>query len=561
MAFVLARTESGTIDASATVRPSSPWRLPYWSTTAQGSEPGPILQVPVICWAVVTSRLSHRSSASSDSRSDSGGSRRRSTISAKAGLSNSAHAGPDTVAHPRQIVVRPQQVVEQLRLDVRVEGAQANAPPARGQVDGDDDAYAERGHLVAAPGGPLGCERLHPHDHVVRARRRAGGVAQGDPQARAHRIERRQVPHPGGDEAHGVVAQVLADPLQAVHHRDAHLPEMLLRADAGEHQYVGAADRPRRQDGALRLDREQLAAALDLQPGHPPPLDDETADRAVGPDGESEDMPDRSEIGQRGAHADVAGVVEGERADAGRLRVVEVLHWPVPGLHAGIAERPQRRGPLRFAQPPAGNGAVDAVEVVGEVHVRLQPSEEGQHLVEAPLGVSAGGPSVEVVGQPPQEHLAVDRAGAARDAAPGDEHRLRALVGRPGEVPAVLLSHHHVRAAGVPVLELVRQSGEVGVVGAGFQEQDRSAAGHGEPGRDDGSGGAGAHYYEVIPHGSVSPISIFPRGRREEVRISFRGTHPGLIFRKSVTFCLIVSHSYLAGEAVERQFWDRMGHP
>ena len=54
--LVLARMQSGIIDASTILRFSIPWTLPYWSTTAILSEPGPIFQVPEMCWPVVASR-------------------------------------------------------------------------------------------------------------------------------------------------------------------------------------------------------------------------------------------------------------------------------------------------------------------------------------------------------------------------------------------------------------------------------------------------------------------------------------------------------------------------
>src|SRR6266704_3489200 len=46
VALVLARMQSGMIEASAIRRLSSPCTRPYWSTTAMGSAAGPILQVP-----------------------------------------------------------------------------------------------------------------------------------------------------------------------------------------------------------------------------------------------------------------------------------------------------------------------------------------------------------------------------------------------------------------------------------------------------------------------------------------------------------------------------------
>ena len=45
VALVLARIQSGMIDASATHSPLSPCTCPYWLTTAMGSEAGPILHV------------------------------------------------------------------------------------------------------------------------------------------------------------------------------------------------------------------------------------------------------------------------------------------------------------------------------------------------------------------------------------------------------------------------------------------------------------------------------------------------------------------------------------
>ena len=45
-ALRLARKAWGIIEASSTRTPSTPWTLANWSTTARGSEEGPILQVP-----------------------------------------------------------------------------------------------------------------------------------------------------------------------------------------------------------------------------------------------------------------------------------------------------------------------------------------------------------------------------------------------------------------------------------------------------------------------------------------------------------------------------------
>ena len=87
--LVLARTQLGMMDASTTRSPSRPWTFPCWSTTAIGSDAGPILQVHEMCCEVVTSRCSHASRASSDSRSASVGAVRSVRMSAKSGCAPS----------------------------------------------------------------------------------------------------------------------------------------------------------------------------------------------------------------------------------------------------------------------------------------------------------------------------------------------------------------------------------------------------------------------------------------------------------------------------------------
>ena len=47
--LVPVQTMSGMMEVSTTRSPSSPWTQQYWSTTAVGSEAGPILQVPDMC--------------------------------------------------------------------------------------------------------------------------------------------------------------------------------------------------------------------------------------------------------------------------------------------------------------------------------------------------------------------------------------------------------------------------------------------------------------------------------------------------------------------------------
>ena len=57
---------TGMTEASATRSPASPCTRQCWSTTAKGSDAGPILQVPELCCVVVTWCSNQVSSASSE---------------------------------------------------------------------------------------------------------------------------------------------------------------------------------------------------------------------------------------------------------------------------------------------------------------------------------------------------------------------------------------------------------------------------------------------------------------------------------------------------------------
>ena len=71
------------IEPSTTRRFWRPCTWPCWSATAIGSEAGPILQVPEICWPVVTSRNRYSFKASSLISSVSVGSMRSAIIRLK----------------------------------------------------------------------------------------------------------------------------------------------------------------------------------------------------------------------------------------------------------------------------------------------------------------------------------------------------------------------------------------------------------------------------------------------------------------------------------------------
>src|SRR5678815_5870197 len=73
VAFRLARTIRGKIDASATRRFDRPWTRPLWSTTAFTSDGGTMRHVPEACCDVFTVFVIHASSAAPLARSEGEG--------------------------------------------------------------------------------------------------------------------------------------------------------------------------------------------------------------------------------------------------------------------------------------------------------------------------------------------------------------------------------------------------------------------------------------------------------------------------------------------------------
>src|SRR2546427_2201051 len=69
VALVLERVTLGMIEASTTRKPWIPCTRQYWSTTAMGSDAGPILHVPEVWCALPAVRHSQASKAASEAKS------------------------------------------------------------------------------------------------------------------------------------------------------------------------------------------------------------------------------------------------------------------------------------------------------------------------------------------------------------------------------------------------------------------------------------------------------------------------------------------------------------
>ena len=202
-------------------------------------------------------------------------------------------------------------------------------------------------------------------------------------------------------------------------------------------------------------------------------------------------MARRVQIPEGGAPADAVGVVERRGANAGGIGAIVVVGMGETVGADGVVEGRLSRQPILALEASGDDGTVVAVEVVGEIGVGLQAAETAQQVREAPLVIAHGGPTVVVLGDAPQEHLAVDGAGTAGDLATG-HHDLGVFRGAvPGELP-VVVAGHHVGGGGVAELHLVGQVVEVGVIGAGLDQEHGGAGVFAQPGGDNGAGGAGA---------------------------------------------------------------------
>ena len=225
---------------------------------------------------------------------------------------------------------------------------------------------------------------------------------------------------------------------------------------------------------------------------------------AVGADGEVEAMARGVDVAERGTPADAVGVVEGVGADAGGVGVVVVGVGGEAGVDAGVVEG-NLVGQQVFELVALGDdGAVAAVEVVLIVHVGFELAEVGEDVLVAPLVVAERNPVVEVVGYGAEEDLSVDGAGAAHDLAARDVHR-RGGVGRLArEEPVVaVFDVEEVGAGAESELDVVGHAVEVGVVGAGFEEQDGARGVFGEARGDDRARGAAAYDDCVVSHGGM----------------------------------------------------------
>src|SRR5262245_32241848 len=121
-----------------------------------------------------------------------------------------------------------------------------------------------------------------------------------------------------------------------------------------------------------------FTAPLDLNPRGPLPVEQEAMHQAVGLNGQVQPMPGLTQMTDGGAVANPVGVVERGRADAGRFWVVVVSTIGETCSTTRLIESNLAREPGIAREPVSDDGAIIAMECIGEILVIFQLAKVGE---------------------------------------------------------------------------------------------------------------------------------------------------------------------------------------
>ena len=211
-------------------------------------------------------------------------------------------------------------------------------------------------------------------------------------------------------------------------------------------------------------------------------------------------MTGRAEVGQGGAHPHAVHIVHRHQADAGMFRAVHIIGDAMAGFEAGGVEHRLNFRPVAVVVA-AGDGQrpVGAVKIILDLAVGFNPAVIGQHIEVRPLRGAPLHPQIEILRQPPQEHLPVDRAAAADNLAL--RHMGQALLlGQNAPQGPVMPRFRRLGGPGMPQTDVVGQVFRVGIIRPGLQQQHRDLRVFRQPRRRHRPGGTAADYDIVVFH-------------------------------------------------------------
>ena len=305
-----------------------------------------------------------------------------------------------------------EQVVIQERLNPWIGVSQPHLASGLSQVDGGDHPNPYRLSIPVGVDLVFGSARDRVYEHVVSERRAGGSVPQNELDAWADLV----VLVAGNGTPYELdlrmVAQVLAHSRRVADHRDTELGKMPGRPNAGQHQQVWRTDSAGGQDDLVSQDSAHLSIYLRLHADRPVAVEHNAVCECVGHNRQIRPVARRIQVAQSGAPAYAVWVVEWAGADSGRVGVVMVRAVREAILPARLIPGGLVRQHVFGAVSSNYDRPIYAVEVVGEVGVRLYPAEVRQQFLETPLLVAPlaelSRPVVVVLGHASEEDLGVN---------------------------------------------------------------------------------------------------------------------------------------------------------
>ena len=305
-----------------------------------------------------------------------------------------------------------------------------------------------------------------------------------------------------------MISEIPAHARQVMHERYPHIAQMIRRPHARQHQQLRVGDAAAAENDFVALHHKPFAAALHFHARRALALKQQLARHAVRPYGQVKPVARLAEIAQACTPADAVRVVAGNRADAVRIGRVQVVNMRVAELAAGVIERRLRRQPRLALKAVADDRAFAAVKIVLEIGIRLHPAKERQNPLKRPFAIAVSRcPVLEIVRQPAQKHLPVNRASAARNLAPWHKHRLRHIISLARELPVMLVAHHNIRARRIAILQLLRQPLEIRIIRPRLQQQHRPCPILRQPTRRRRARRPRPYDHNIILHGIPAPFA------------------------------------------------------
>ena len=207
-----------------------------------------------------------------------------------------------------------------------------------------------------------------------------------------------------------VVHQVLADTRKMMNRLYPRLPQVVLGADAREHQQLGRSDRPRGQHHPVGIDLEHCPRAFGFDADGPAILDNDLADKYPTAHRQVQIVAHRVEMRQSGAHSDTFNIIRRCHTEAGGMQSVLVIRGAEPGLQTGSMKGLLDGGPGTRLTASDRHRPVGAMAIVVlNVEIVFRFAKVWHDLVVRPLIVAESRPGVEILRKSALHGLTVDR--------------------------------------------------------------------------------------------------------------------------------------------------------